>query len=293
MKKRIHFIINSRKEKNITKLIRFLEEDSFWKITYECLLWKSLYKGHTIALTQKAIEDNTTAIIACGGDGTINEIARFLVHTQIFLGVIPLGSGNGLARHLKIPLKIKKALEVIKKQNKINIDVGSVNKHFFICNIGVSFDAQFITEYQNISFRGIFAYFKATLRAFKKYKKTKYFISTDNFKREVNPFLLMICNTNQFGYNFSLTQKTKITDGKFELIIFKSKSVFDLLKLLVALITSLKLSKKVLEIISISKIQIEKKGNEFLIQYDGETNRMLTNKLSIEIHSSALNVLVP
>ncbi len=293
MKKQIHFIVNSRRAKDIAVLSRFLKEDPFWAKTYKCLLWESLYKGHTLELTQKAIRDKTTAIIACGGDGTINEVARFLVDKKIPLGIIPLGSGNGLARHLKIPLRIKNAIEVIKTQKHIDIDVGSVNEHFFICNMGVSFDASFIREYQKNQKRGFFAYFRALLRVFRQYKSERYSIKTANIEREVNPFLLMVCNTNQFGYNFSITPKAEVTDGKFELVLFKSQSVFALFKLLLACKIPLKLSKKTLEVIPISEIQIKKEAAGFNIQYDGETNNILADKLSVKLHLSALRVLAP
>ena len=92
MKNKIHFIINSRSEKALTELLKQLALDPFWQETHDCFLWKSLYKGHALELTRKAILDNTSLVIACGGDGTINEIARYLVavsYTHLTLPTTP------------------------------------------------------------------------------------------------------------------------------------------------------------------------------------------------------------
>ena len=112
-------------------------------------------------------------------------------------------------------------------------------------------------------------------------------------KREVSPFLLMISNANQFGYDFSLTPKALVSDGQFELILFKSKTIWSLFKLFLASRFGLKLSEKLLEIIPISDVVIESTSKEFLIQLDGETNRISNQELQIEMHPTGLHVIIP
>ena len=293
MKKKIHFIINSRSEHAIAELTKELNAHPFWNDTYTLLLWKSLYKGHALELTQKAIQDGTSSIVACGGDGTINEIARFLLNTDISLGIIPLGSGNGVARHFKIPLNIKGSLAVIREQHTVGVDAGLANHNFFLSNMGVSFDATFINAYQNIPSRGFLSYFKALFLAFKEYKNQKFIIQYADVQREVSPFLLMISNINQFGYDFSLSRKSLASDGVFELILFKKNSVWALFKLFLASRFGLILSENLLEIIPVSELTIESKNKESLIQQDGEINQTASHKIDIKMHHKGLNVFTP
>lgn len=292
-KKKIHFIINSRSKNAIIQLTGQLQKSSHWTNEFDYFLWETQYKDHALELAQKAIEDRTSGIVACGGDGTINEITGFLVETKIPLGIIPLGSGNSIARHLKIPLNIEGALKVIENQNVINVNVGSVNDFIFLSNMGVSFDSNFINSYQSISSRGFYAYLKAVFLALYEYKTQKFSLYYQGIKREVSPFLLMVVNTNQFGYDFSISRESIINDGKLELIIYKKKSVWALFNLFLASRFGLKLSEKLLEIIPITEVKIKNVSNNFLIQLDGEINPISAEELSIKIHPRGVNIWVP
>lgn len=292
-KRKIHFIINSRSKNAIAQLTKQLQNSSYWTKGFEYFLWETQYKYHALELTQKAIEDGTSGIVACGGDGTINEIVGFLVETKIPLGIIPLGSGNSIARHFKIPLNIEGALKVIEIQNEINTNVGLVNDFIFLSNMGVSFDATFINLYQNIPSRGFYAYLKALFLALTQHKTQDFILYYQGIKREVSPFLLMVINSNQFGYDFSISRKSIINDGKFELALFKKKSIWALFNLLLASRFGLKLSKKLLEIIPITEVKIKKASQDFLIQLDGEINQIFSEELSIKVHPKGVNVWVP
>ena len=292
-KKKIHFIINSRSKNAITQLTEQLQKSSHWTNEFDYFLWETQYKDHALELAQKAIEDRTSGIVACGGDGTINEITGFLVETKTPLGIIPLGSGNSIARHLKIPLNIEGALKVIENQNVINVNAGSVNDFIFLSNMGVSFDSNFINSYQSIPSRGFFAYLKAVFLALYEYKTQKFSLYYQGIKREVSPFLLMVVNTNQFGYDFSISRESIINDGKLELILYKKKSVWALFNLFLASRFGLKLSEKLLEIVPITEVKIKNVSNNFLIQLDGEINPISAEELSIKIHPRGVNIWVP
>lgn len=292
-KKKIHFIINSRSKNAITQLTEQLQKSSHWTNEFDYFLWETQYKDHALELAQKAIEDRTSGIVACGGDGTINEITGFLVETKTPLGIIPLGSGNSIARHLKIPLNIEGALKVIENQNVINVNAGSVNDFIFLSNMGVSFDSNFINSYQSIPSRGFYAYLKAVFFALYEYKTQKFSLYYQGIKREVSPFLLMVVNTNQFGYDFSISRESIINDGKLELILYKKKSVWALFNLFLASRFGLKLSEKLLEIVPITEVKIKNVSNNFLIQLDGEINPISAEELSIKIHPRGVNIWVP
>ena len=291
-KKKIHFIINSRSKNAIIQLTEQLQKSSHWTNEFDYFLWETQYKDHALELAQKAIEDRTSGIVACGGDGTINEITGFLVETKTPLGIIPLGSGNSIARHLKIPLNIEGALKVIENQNVINVNAGSVNDFIFLSNMGVSFDSNFINSYQSIPSRGFYAYLKAVFLALYEYKTQKFSLYYQGIKREVSPFLLMVVNTNQFGYDFSISRESIINDGKLELILYKKKSVWALFNLFLASRFGLKLSEKLLEIIPITEVKIKNVSNNFLIQLDGEINPISAEELSIKIHPRGVNIWV-
>ena len=129
-KNKIFFIINAlhlKKNKKLKKLI----QTKFLPDKYDLNILFSEYKGHSIKLAKKAVQNKANIVVACGGDGTINEVGQSLVKTPVFLGVIPLGSGNGFARHFKIPRNINNALDIISKNHSTKIDVGKINKSFF------------------------------------------------------------------------------------------------------------------------------------------------------------------
>jgi YegS/Rv2252/BmrU family lipid kinase len=293
MKDKIHFIVNSRLVKAKTILERELKNNSYWEKNYQVFVWESLYKGHALELTQKAIRDDSKTVVACGGDGTINEIGRYLIETDIPLGIVPLGSGNGFARHFKIPLNIRAALQVIQAKTRVSIDAGLINQHFFLSNVGVGFEAHFINSYQKKSTRGFISYCKALVVALRAFIVNKHRIYYAGKTREITPFSLMVSNTNQFGYNFSLTPESSISDGKLELIIFKSKSVLALFKLFFASRFGVKLSQDLLEIIPVSKVRIALESSEFLFQFDGEINQCSSKEIVVQLHPRKLKVWVP
>ena len=106
-----------------------------WRICY------TGYAGHGAVLATMAVENDIDVVVAVGGDGTVNEVARSLVHSKTVLGIVPCGSGNGLARHLQIPMEPRKALEMINVGENISIDYGLINNRPFFCTCGMGYDA--------------------------------------------------------------------------------------------------------------------------------------------------------
>ena len=132
--KKIYFIIkplSPGKSKRLESIIK----RTFKGESVTLFFCKSLYKSHAIELSKKAVEQKAAVIVACGGDGTINEVAQAMIHSKIPLGIIPMGSGNGLARHLKIPLNYSKAIQNILIKKTTPFDVGKVNDNYFFCYI--------------------------------------------------------------------------------------------------------------------------------------------------------------
>lgn len=167
-----------------------------------------------ITYTKTAIQNQATKVIAVGGDGTINEVASTLIGSNIPLGIIPIGSGNGLARHLKISLIPDKALQQAIHNHPILIDVGYVNDRPFFCTAGIGFDAHVAHQFAKHNKRGLLNYFRATLITLIRYKS----ISIQYKGRQEKLFSLTIANANQFGNNAFISPFSNIQDGNLEMV---------------------------------------------------------------------------
>ena len=127
------------------KDIPYLIEELLDKEQFDYSIRETEYAGHAYEIAKESKEQGIDIVVAVGGDGTVNEIGRALVHSNTALGIIPTGSGNGLARHLLIPMKIKGAIQVLNDCEITDLDYGIINEHPFFCTCGVGFDA-FISE---------------------------------------------------------------------------------------------------------------------------------------------------
>jgi diacylglycerol kinase (ATP) len=208
-----HFIINpnagSKNKAKYTKLIHLIKSNSAHTI------WETTEPLEATQFAQKAIKIGATRIIAIGGDGTINEVASVLVGHSIPLGIIPVGSGNGLARHLNIPLNYKKAFKKALVGASIKIDVGYINHKPFFCTAGVGFDAAVAHRFANSQGRGLINYMRATIVTLFKYKPIEVRINNAPIEKV---FSLSIANANQFGNNAYISPFSNIQDGQLELV---------------------------------------------------------------------------
>lgn len=223
---KIHFIINPISGKGQHKIDQQLLDQFFPNTAFEISLSYSTYKKEAILLTQKAIQQNPDIIVACGGDGTIHEVATELVGKNIGFGIVPVGSGNGLASNLEIPKNIAKALEIIKKGTIQPMDVGCVNDRYFFSNMGFGIDATIIKNYEKSGKRKLSAYVQAALNAAKDYRAKRMEVRYNEEVKTVNPLLLFVSNSNEMGYSMSLTPKASIRDGMLDFLLIPKISVF-------------------------------------------------------------------
>ena len=172
------------------------------------------YAGHGAALA-RAYKDKVDEIIAVGGDGSLNEIATQLVHTEVKLGIIPTGSGNGLARHVGIPVHSLRALEIIKEGCVQRIDVGLMNDRYFFSNAGLGIDANIIKRYNDITQRGWFTYGRLGVSEYFKLKPIPMHIDWGSGYEVFEAALVSVALSNQYGYNFKIAPDASIADGLF------------------------------------------------------------------------------
>lgn len=254
----------------------------------ENVILETATQKHAVELTQKAIAAGAKKIIAIGGDGTINEVASVLTNTEIPLGIIPLGSGNGLARHLKIPMQVEKAYQVALNGNPIRIDVGSINGKRFFCTAGIGFDATVANAFAKGEKRGLFNYITATLSSLIKYKPIQVSINQGPLE-EV--FSLTIANANQFGNNAYISPFSNIQDGTLEIVKIKKMNWLQASIVSMRLFFKLIHNSPLVEIIKTKEIKIAYKSNANL-HMDGEALKTTEPVLTISIEASALNVIV-
>ncbi|MBN9284525.1 MULTISPECIES: diacylglycerol kinase family protein [Flavobacterium] len=290
--KYIHFIVNPISGKGKHKIRKEDLEAFFPSNEYKIVVDYSEYKKHAIELTKNAVAKNPEMIVACGGDGTIHEVASGLVNTSIALGILPVGSGNGLASNLSIPKDFEKAIRIIKQGNESAIDVGSINNHYFFSNMGLGIDALIIKKYENMPTRNLSTYVKASLQSAMGYKANKAIVHCNDTVFEVNPMLLFISNSNEMGYNMSLTPKASLQDGWLDLLVVSKLNIFEQLYFgsLVLMSKTEKFKKANSQLVKEVKIEMENKDS-IAMQLDGEYYESKTNIFKISILEGSLKVV--
>lgn len=290
-KKKVYVIINpvsgtSRKQSLPQDIVEILDAHKF-----DVHIFITGYAGHGSEIAQEAIKDKADYVIAIGGDGTVNEIASKLVNTGIALGIVPMGSGNGLGRDLNIPLNPKKALIVIAEENVIDIDYGVVNDKIFLCTCGMGFDAEVAAKSSGQKSRGSFMYFKNMLEAFFEQKPNTYEITCPEGNIKDQAFVVTCANASQYGYNAHIAPHADIQDGMMNIAILKPLSFLDVPQTSLQLFTKkIDENSKMIELIT-NKATI-KRENEGVIHIDGDPIQM-GKELNVEIKPLGLKVLVP
>lgn len=182
--------------------------------------------GHGAELAAKAASEGYYAVLAAGGDGTVNEIASRLRGSETALGILPYGSGNGLARHLMTSIDVDNALNVIAKDQVKACDYGTVNGIPFFCTFGLGFDANVSLEFARMSSRGLFSYIKSALSQWVKYSPVEYtiraFDGNENHEVTVKAFIVAVCNASQYGNNAFIAPHASICDGMLDVVIIHS-----------------------------------------------------------------------
>lgn len=212
------FIINpvSGKRRNQDSLFRQIET-FMAKKGWNGQINRTAATGHATQLAIEAIEDGCDSVVAVGGDGTFNEVGRALRDSGIPLGLIPNGSGNGLARHLGIPLDCRQALEVIAGGRTVVMDSGSADGQPFFNVMGFGFDAEIGHRFNALSKRGPLPYFTTAGAHFLSYKPERFHLTNGNQTHEITAWIVAVGNGSQYGNNARITPRAKVTDGKLDL----------------------------------------------------------------------------
>lgn len=248
---------------------------------------------HASELVREAVDKGYHSIIAVGGDGSINQVARVLDGSHINLGIIPKGSGNGLARAINIPIdNVDAAIDLITQGHTTRIDTASINGHSFYCTCGVGFDANLTKRYAEAPTRGLITYAYSAVKEYFDSKPQEYRIRIDDTTIETTAFLITVANINQYGNNFYIAPDAKPDDGLLDVVVFRP---FHPLKSgVVALQFRTKKidNNSCVDIYRGSRIVIESNKLELPAQFDGESF-MAPGRVEININPRSLNIYTP
>ena len=177
------------------------------------------YAGHAVALAAAAAAEGFRVVVAVGGDGTVNEVGRGLLGTGAALGIVPQGSGNGLARHLGIPLDLRAAFQRLLNPSFSRMDVGQINGHAFFCTAGLGFDAHVSQHFAEAGTRGLSTYLRVTLREYRRYRPTPIELTVNNQTRATSCYVLAFANAAQYGNNAYIAPQADLRDGLLDLCL--------------------------------------------------------------------------
>lgn len=289
-KRSIVFIINpisgTQSKDNIIELIsQHLDQDKF---NYQ--IARTEYAGHATLLVQEHVEKGCDAVVAIGGDGTVNEIARSLVHTSVAFGVIPCGSGNGLARHLRIPMDPLGSIKVLNRFDIECLDYGKINDVPFFCTCGVGFDAFVSSKFAHSEKRGVLTYLENTLREGLKYKPDTYEIEIEGETSKYKAFLIACANASQYGNNVYIAPHASMSDGLMDVTIMEPFTVLEAPQIAVQLFNRTLLQNNKIKTFRCKNIHIHRE-HPGVIHFDGDPMSAGTD-IDVQLIQKGLNMIV-
>jgi YegS/Rv2252/BmrU family lipid kinase len=172
-----------------------------------------------------AINKAFDVIFAVGGDGTVHEVAKRLIGTSIALGIVPTGSGNGLARHLGMPMNVRRSLTSCSKGRVETIDTATVNGVPFIGTMGIGFDAWIAEQFATRGVRGLRTYLRVVLSGLWTYAPQSYELEIDGERLKTRALLIAIANASQYGNNARIAPVASLQDGVLDVVIVERRSM--------------------------------------------------------------------
>ncbi len=247
--------------------------------------------GHGFELARDAASNGYGAVIACGGDGTVNEIASGLTGSETILGIIPTGSGNGLARHVGIPIDIDRSIKIIAQGNRVRADYGTANGRPFFCTFGVGFDAAVSERCAREKRRGIMMYLRNTINEYIKFRPEEYVIEINGTVLTERAFLVVCCNASQYGNNAFIAPQASITDGELDITIVHAGNLLTQAIAGVDILTGLIRKNALVDVMRASSVKI-RRASEGSGHLDGDAARM-PKEIEVKCVPAALNLFVP
>ncbi len=290
-KRKILAVINpisgtSNKEFMPETIARCIDPDKF-----DVVVRFTQHASHATLLTEEAIKEGFYGVIAVGGDGTINEVAAALRDSSTALGIIPCGSGNGLARHLGIPMNVEKALEIINLDNIEALDYCTANDRPFFCTCGVGFDAHVSQKFAEARKRGPLSYIQKTLVEYLKYRCKTYSIEMNDRVVTEKAFVIACGNASQYGNNAFITPRASMHDGLIDVTVIHPFTPLDTAVLGVLLFTRHIDQDTNINTFRTSELTIHRPKPD-VMHIDGEPI-MMDADIHIKCHKAGIKIFLP
>jgi YegS/Rv2252/BmrU family lipid kinase len=288
---KITFIVNPASGRSLpgdikNRILRVLDTKKF-----EPEILFSSEPGEATAIASERQTMGNRIIVAVGGDGTVNEIAKSLINTDTLLAIVPAGSGNGLARHLGIPTSLEKAVRIINRMKWKEIDYATVNGQPYFCTSGVGFDARIGNLFAKNSKRGFIAYVKIILKEFFRYRPEKYSIELNGEQIVREAFLITVANGSQYGNNAYIAPDAQVEDGLLNFCIVSKFPGFRVWELGIRMVIKKLPSSKYYEVFKVKHAKISSLSQSYM-HFDGEPGGK-GNKFEYQVFNKKLKVIIP
>ena len=290
MKKTITFILNpisgTISKSGVPELIgNTIDKDSY---DYDIVFTERA--GHATEIAAASVSKGTDIVVAVGGDGTVNEVGRALIHSNTALAIMPCGSGNGLARHLMLPMNLKKSIETINKGVIHDLDYGVINDIPFFCTCGMGFDAFVSMKFAEGGKRGPITYVENVLREGLRYKPETYIITDEEGTKIRKAFLISCANASQYGNNAYIAPHASMADGLLDIIIMEPFDMFDAPQISMDLFSKTIENNSKIKMLKSSKIIVKRK-NEGFIHFVGDPI-MAGKEIEIHVEHKGIKIVV-
>ncbi|MES2139150.1 MAG: YegS/Rv2252/BmrU family lipid kinase [Bacteroidota bacterium] len=290
MKKKICFIVNPISGVGRQKVIEKLIDQHLNRTLFDYEIVYTKAAKHATELAKLAVADNFNIVVAVGGDGSVNEVARGLIGSSTAMAIMPAGSGNGFARHMEIPLDLKKAMNIINIAKEASVDTIQLNNETFINVAGVGFDAHIGWEFAKFGKRGFSSYLKVIIREFPKFKVQDYELIINGIPHHKKAFLISFANGSQWGNNAHIAPLADVADGLMDIAILKNFSFWNVISIAYKLFGKTIHLSPHLETIKTKEVLI--KQTNTIAHIDGEPIEV-GNSISVKVNPLSLRVIIP
>lgn len=292
-RKKLVFIVNPKagvtpKSKSFIELIA---DNTISASKFDTTLLFTEYAGHATALAQQAVLEKADIVVAAGGDGTINEVAQALEGTDIAMGILPSGSGNGLARCLGISMSYAIALRTILKGKTRLIDTAYANHLLFTSIAGIGFDAHVAQQFADSQLRGLFSYMRIVISEFHTYKPENYVITIDGNVIERTALMVIFANSDRFGFSTRIAPDALPDDGLLDVCVVSKMPATELLTTIFHLVNGTPAKTGYAEYFRGKSIEILTPSSA-LMNIDGEPKHF-DSPVKIEVKPLTLKIIVP
>ncbi len=290
MKKKAVFIINLKSGTSDKATIPEIIASTLDKDKFDYEIAVTQYAGHASEIAASAKDQGIDIAVAVGGDGTVNEVARAIVHSNTALGIIPCGSGNGLARHLLLPINARKAIEVINNCEIRDLDYGIINGYPFFCTCGMGFDAFVSKKFAEAGKRGPITYVENVLKEGLKYKPETYVIEDENGTARYKAFLISCANASQYGNNAYIAPQASMSDGLMDVIIMEPFNLLEAPQISIDMFNKTLDKSSKIKTFRCKKLRIHRSAPG-VIHYDGDPV-MSGEDIDVELKPKGIKIIV-